>query len=173
MKTILVVVDMQNDFVDGVLGTKEAVAMIPQAVKTIQGFKGEIYFTQDTHQKDYLSTQEGKKLPVLHCVEGTRGWDFYPAIKALVKKHRVFKKNTFGSRELAEHLKELNQKEKIESISLLGICTDICVISNAMMIKAFLPEVPIKVVESACAGVTQESHKNALKAMQSCQIDVI
>lgn len=169
----LVVVDMQVDFVDGVLGTPEAVKMIPQAIQTIQSFQGTTVFTQDTHQRDYLSTLEGKKLPVLHCVEGTPGWEFHPRIKPLTKGKLIFKKETFGSTALATYLKEQHQQKPIDAIYLLGLCTDICVISNAMTIKAFLPNTPIHVIENACAGVTPSSHHNALEAMKVCHINVM
>lgn len=175
MNNILVVVDMQNDFVDGALGTKEAQAIIPAAVQKIKNFKGTVLYTQDTHQSDYLTTQEGRLLPVLHCVENTPGWQLAPSIQSLQTKNKskVFIKNTFGSKDLAHYLQTLHQKEPIDSIELIGICTDICVISNALAIKAFLPETPIKVDAKCCAGVTPLSHVNALNAMKMCQINVV
>lgn len=167
----LIVVDMQVDFVNGALGTKEAAAIVPQVEKRIREFSGKVIFTRDTHSADYLSTQEGRKLPVPHCIKDTDGWQIIPELKPLCTQ--VIDKPTFGSTELAELLKAENEKEPISSVTLLGICTDICVISNALLIKASLPEVPMYVDAACCAGVTPESHENALAAMKMCQIDVI
>lgn len=165
---ILVVVDMQNDFIDGALGTKEAVAILPNVKSKIESYKNEkIYFTRDTHGENYLETQEGKKLPVPHCIKGTDGWQISDEIDA--SGWEVIDKPTFGSVALSKLIKEDNP----ESVELCGLCTDICVISNAMLIKATLPEVKIIVDESCCAGVTPESHKNALEAMKMCQIEVM
>ena len=174
MSKLFIVFDMQNDFIDGALGTKEASAIVGRVVKKIAGYDGIVVFTRDTHSEDYLSTQEGRNLPVVHCIEGTGGWELREEIRRIAEERnsRVFDKNTFGSRELAEYLKELALKEAIEEIELIGLCTDICVISNALTIKAFLPEVRIRVDASCCAGVTPESHSNALDAMKMCQIDV-
>ena len=147
---VLVVVDMQNDFIGGALGTKEAVAIVPKVVEKIRNFEGRVLFTRDTHKEDYLDTQEGKKLPVAHCIKGTEGWELHPEIEAL-RKEDALDKPTFGSTQI-------------------GLCTDICVISNAMIAKAFIPEVPVIVDASCCAGVTPQSHKNALEAMKMCQI---
>jgi len=169
---ILVVVDMQNDFIDGALGTKEAVAILPAVKTKIEGFDGRVIFTRDTHEEDYLSSQEGKNLPVEHCIKGSDGWQINESLDALRKEEPV-DKPTFGSIALGQLLKAYDTyDEKIESITLIGLCTDICVISNAMIIKAFLPEIPVIVDASCCAGVTPESHQNALKAMQMCQIKV-
>lgn len=174
---ILIVIDMQNDFIDGALGTKEAQAVIEPLVEKIRGFDGRIILTQDTHDKSYLSTQEGRRLPVEHCIEGTEGWKINESIlNAVMQKGRdytVFKKGTFGSLSLAEYLKQLSETEAIESIELAGVCTDICVVSNALLIKAMLPEVPVSVDAGCCAGVTPEAHEAALVTMKSCQIDVI
>lgn len=169
---ILVVVDMQNDFIDGTLGTDEALEILPAVVDKIKTFDGRIYATRDTHNADYMNTQEGQLLPVEHCIKGTRGWEIHTEISALIEKE-PFDKPCFGSVELAEQLKKINSEEKITSITLIGICTDICVISNAMLLKAFLPEVPIKVDSACCAGVTPEAHNIALEAMKSCQIEII
>ena len=169
---VLIVVDMQKDFIDGSLGTKEAVAIVDNVKNKIAGFDGEVYFTRDTHQEDYLMTQEGSKLPVEHCIEGTDGWEIAEELREYVKNPPI-NKPTFGSGALAELLCRLNDKEEIDSIELIGLCTDICVISNAMLIKAFLPETPIYVDSSCCAGVTPESHDRALEAMKVCQINVI
>lgn len=176
MKKILVVIDMQNDFIDGILGTKEAEQIVPAVVKRIQEFEGEVLFTRDTHTEEYLQTAEGKKLPVRHCIRGTRGWELHPEIEAMREKKDavVFDKITFGSTELASYLREhLQSFGGISAIVLCGLCTDICVISNALLLKAFLPEVPILVDASCCAGVTVESHRNALNVMEMCQIDVV
>ena len=167
----LICVDMQNDFIDGALGTKEAVAIVPFVKEKIRKAReegSEVIFTRDTHFEDYLSTQEGKKLPVPHCIKGTGGWEISKELDTDTSK--IFDKITFGSVKLPEYLKE---KEGLEEIELIGICTDICVISNAMLIKATFPEITVKVDSSCCAGVTPESHENALKAMKMCQIEVL
>ncbi|MDO4500270.1 MAG: isochorismatase family cysteine hydrolase [Erysipelotrichaceae bacterium] len=169
---LLLVIDMQNDFIDGSLGTKEAVAIVPNVVEKIKNFEGEVLFTRDTHFENYLETMEGKNLPVEHCIKGTDGWQIRKEIDEL-RKSEAIDKLTFGSVELVEVLKSLNEKEKIESIELVGLCTDICVISNALLAKATLPEVEITVDSNCCAGVTVESHNNALNAMKMCQIKVI
>lgn len=175
---VLVVVDMQNDFVDGALGTKEAVEILPKVVEKIKNFDGQILYTRDTHEGNYMDTQEGNYLPVPHCVRGTKGWQLNPQIEALRSGDPV-DKPTFGSVELGKLLKAQGEKLKsegkdgIESVTLIGLCTDICVISNALLIKAFLPETPIFVDAACCAGVTPKSHKNALEAMKVCQIQVI
>ena len=168
----LVVVDMQNDFIDGALGTKEAVAILPAVKKKIESFDGRVIFTRDTHEADYMETQEGKKLPVEHCIKDTDGWQIRPELEAL-RKEDAIDKPSFGSVALAQLLKAYdNYEEKIESITLIGLCTDICVISNAMIIKAYLPETPIFVDAECCAGVTPESHERALDAMAVCQINI-
>lgn len=167
---ILIVVDMQKDFIDGALGTPEAVAIVPAVKALIEGFEGSVYFTRDTHFENYMQTEEGKHLPVPHCIKDTEGWQIHPALDAL-RKTAPIDKVTFGSKELISLLAE--QKEEVESITLCGLCTDICVISNALLIKAYYPEIPLYVVSSACAGVTPESHQNALAAMSMCQIGII
>ena len=167
---ILIVVDMQKDFIDGALGTAEAVAIVPAVKALIEGFEGSVYFTRDTHFENYMQTEEGKHLPVPHCIKDTEGWQIHPALDAL-RTTAPIDKVTFGSKELILLLAE--QKEEIESITLCGLCTDICVISNALLIKAYYPEIPLYVVSSACAGVTPESHQNALAAMSMCQIGII
>lgn len=175
---ILVVVDMQNDFIDGALGTKEAAAIVPNVAEKIRKFEGRILYTRDTHEENYMETQEGKNLPVKHCIRGTEGWELHPEIEALRREFPI-DKPTFGSKELGQLLKaqddDLKAKgeEGIESITFVGLCTDICVISNAMIAKAFLPEVPVIVDAKCCAGVTVESHNNALEAMKMCQIAVV
>lgn len=174
---ILVVVDMQNDFIDGALGTAEAVSIVPAVAKKIKNHDGRVLFTRDTHAENYLETQEGKNLPVVHCVKGTPGWEIRAELDAL-RKEEPLDKPTFGSTDLGLILKaqddELKAQGKagIESVTLVGLCTDICVISNALLVKAFLPEVPVIVDASCCAGVTPQSHKNALEAMKMCQIQI-
>ena len=172
MQDILVVVDMQNDFIDGALGTKEAVAIVPKVEDKIRNFDGEVFFTRDTHETWYLETQEGKNLPVPHCIRGTEGWQIRKELDAL-RKTEPIDKETFGSTDLAADLLALHEGEEIGSITLVGLCTDICVISNALLLKATLPEVPIYVDAACCAGVTPKSHENALKAMEACQIKVM
>ena len=153
---ILVVIDMQNDFIDGALGTPEAEAIVPNVVDRVKNFNG----------------LEGRKLPVEHCIRGTYGWEIREEIAELLESGPI-DKPTFGSETLGKVLKEFNKSEAIDSITLVGLCTDICVISNAMLLKAFLPEVPIIVDSLCCAGVTPESHERALEAMKACQIEVI
>lgn len=174
---ILVVVDMQNDFIDGSLGTKEAQEIVPGVVRKIQDFDGMVLATRDTHGEDYLNSAEGLKLPVVHCVKGTEGWQIRREVEKALSGQpgsRTIDKPTFGSVELGECVKELNEeKEPVEEITLIGLCTDICVISNALLLKAYLPETPVKVEASLCAGVTPQSHEQALEAMKMCQIDII
>ena len=170
---ILVVIDMQNDFIDGALGTPEAVAIVPKVMVKMMNFDGLVLATRDTHGEDYLERQEGKKLPVVHCIKGTHGWEIKDEIQQLLISQPI-DKPTFGSEALGKVLKDLNNDvEPIDSITLVGLCTDIRVISNAMLLKAFLPEVPIMVDASCCAGVTPESHERALEAMKACQIEII
>lgn len=169
-KKVLVVVDMQKDFIDGALGTKEAVDIVDAVADYIENFEGEVVFTRDTHHDNYMETQEGRNLPVPHCIEGTDGWQIDTRLQGYVTSDtRVFDKPAFGSVELAEYLKG---QPELSEVTLIGLCTDICVISNAMVIKANMPEVMVSVVEGCCAGVTPESHKNALEAMKMCQIAV-
>lgn len=179
MKRFLIVVDMQKDFVDGSLGTAEAQAMVPNAVRKVKESVSDpdcgVLFTLDTHPEGYLETQEGRNLPVPHCIRGSEGWKLIPELERIRREKglMVFEKPTFGSRLLGEYLVAENRKEKIESIELIGLCTDICVVSNALLIKAFLPEVPVSVDASACAGVTPAAHEAALDVMRSCQIRVL
>ena len=165
----LIVVDMQNDFITGTLGSKMAEGIVSSVAKKVKNFDGKVIFTRDTHFDDYMNTQEGKNLPVSHCIKGTDGWQIAEEIRALSENKVIFDKPTFGSVELAEYIAS---KGDVEEVTLLGLCTDICVISNAMLIKAFLPEVKVSVIESCCAGVTPDSHKNALGAMKMCQIGI-
>ena len=169
MKKILVVVDMQNDFIDGALGTAEAVLIVPYVKELIESFDGEVLFTRDTHAENYMDTEEGRNLPVPHCIKGTAGWEIRAELDAL-RKTEAIDKLTFGSRDLVD---VLAREGEIESITFVGLCTDICVISNAMVVKAFFPEIPLIVDAKACAGVTPESHTRALEAMKMCQITVV
>ena len=176
MKRFLVVTDMQKDFVDGALGTPEAVAILEAAAGKIAAFEGEIFVTMDTHFENYLSTAEGKKLPVPHCIKGSDGWQLHGAIqKALEENKRakvvIVEKNSFGSLELPEKLRQAAEDEPF-SVELIGLCTDICVISNAILLKAHFPEQQILVDASCCAGVTPETHRAALDTMKMCQIEI-
>ena len=172
----LVVVDMQKDFIDGSLGTEEAQGIVEKVKEKILSYpKDMVYATLDTHGENYLSTQEGKMLPVPHCIKGTEGWGLHPMLKDLILPDHFFEKGSFGSLRLAESMRELfRQQDSMEgaSIELVGLCTDICVVSNALLLKAFLPEVPISVDSSCCAGVTKEKHLAALETLRSCQIEV-
>ena len=171
MKNYLIVVDMQNDFIDGSLGTKEAVAIVGKVAEKIRSFSGDVIFTRDTHGPDYLETQEGKRLPVRHCVKDSAGWQIREGLES-IRQCTVIDKPGFGSTELGVLLAQKDLAEKIGSITLVGLCTDICVISNALLLKAFLPETPICVDAACCAGVTPESHRGALEAMKMCQITI-
>ena len=179
MKQILVVVDMQNDFIAGVLGTREAQDIVDNVCAKIRAFEGDILITLDTHDTDYLNTQEGTYLPVEHCIKNTDGWRLKAEVQhALSEKEAAgctvayFEKPTFGSTDLANYLTKRNANEPIEQITLIGVCTDICVVSNAVLLKAVLPEVKLIVDASCCAGVTPEKHLAALETMRSCQICV-
>lgn len=174
MKKILVVVDMQKDFVDGALGTAEAVQIVGNVVKKINSFDGEIIVTYDTHFENYLNTSEGEKLPVEHCIKGTAGWNLDSDVQSALenRKYRTVEKLTFGSVELPAIVGEITKGEEF-SVELVGLCTDICVVSNALILKASYPEVSITVDSSCCAGVTPETHNSALTTMKMCQINVI
>ena len=170
---ILVVVDMQNDFVDGALGTEEAVGIVPAVAEKIRNFEGRVLYTRDTHESDYMDAQEGKKLPVPHCIRGTKGWEICPQIEALCSETPI-DKPSFGSVGLGQVLKAYDsQEEKVESVTFVGLCTDICVISNVLVVKAFLPETEFIVDASCCAGVTPQSHRQALEAMKVCQVSIV
>ena len=174
MKKTLIVVDMQNDFVDGALGSKEAVAIVENVVKKIESFDGEIYVTYDTHYEDYMQTSEGRNLPVAHCIRDSEGWQLNPAVKEALDKKESYteiEKITFGSVDLPFVLAEENDMDNAQ-IELIGLCTDICVVSNALILKASFPEINISVDSSCCAGVTPEKHLAALETMRSCQIIV-
>lgn len=168
---VLVVIDMQKDFIDGALGTAEACAIVPKVVERMKAFSGPILATRDTHGQDYLQSAEGQKLPVAHCIRETPGWQLHPQIAPLLTEPPIDKPG-FGSVALAERLSALHRETAITRVTLLGLCTDICVISNALLLKAHLPELPITVDASCCAGVSPESHRRALEAMAVCQIDI-
>lgn len=170
MRKILIVVDMQNDFIDGSLGSPEAAAIVGKVADKIRSYAPEnVIATRDTHPRNYLDTQEGRYLPVEHCITGTEGWQINSELAQLLTGARIYDKPTFGSVEMARDLAALSAREDIE-IELTGLCTDICVISNALLLKAFMPEVKIAADPSCCAGVTTESHQAALDVMRSCQI---
>ena len=170
MRKILIVVDMQNDFIDGALGTPEALAIVDNVKYKIREYRpDDIFVTMDTHGPGYLSTQEGRNLPVEHCIKGTEGWKIREDIAELIEGAHVYEKPSFGSMKLAEDIAEIAAAEEI-GIEIIGLCTDICVVSNALLLKAAVPEVTISVDPGCCAGVTQESHEAALKTMEMCQI---
>lgn len=170
MRKVIVVIDMQNDFIDGALGSKEAQVMLPHLVAKLEREKDALLiFTQDTHSKNYMETQEGRNLPVPHCIKPEKGWEIAPSLQPFVKMAAaVIEKPAFGSLELPKAVAKLQPDE----VELVGLCTDICVISNAMILKAAFPELPVAVDASCCAGVTPASHDNALQAMKMCQVDV-
>ena len=174
---VLVAVDMQNDFINGALGTKEAEQIVPGVVEKIREFDGTVIATRDTHGENYLESEEGKHLPVVHCVEGTEGWQISREVEEALRakpEYFIIDKPTFGSVELGEYVKKLDETEgPVEEIILIGLCTDICVISNALLLKAYLPEVPVLVEASCCAGVTPQSHSQALEAMKMCQVEIV
>lgn len=174
MKQFLVVVDMQKDFVDGSLGTPEAQAIVSRAAEKIRSFEGDIFVTYDTHFEDYLETPEGKKLPVPHCIYETPGWELTEELQDLMEEipHYKVQKYTFGSITLPHLMKEVADGDDF-SIELIGLCTDICVISNALILKAQFPDLSISVDSSCCAGVTPALHIAALDVMRSCQIDIL
>ena len=170
MKKLLIVVDMQNDFIDAALGTKEAQAIVPNVVKKIQNWDGDIIATMDTHGEDYLNTREGKHLPVKHCIHGTEGWqinkDVADELLAMPEGPAIVTKGSFGSYQVAQMAKGYDYVE------LIGLCSDICVLSNTLLIKNMFPEMDVAVDASCCAGVTPESHEAALLSMKMCQVDV-
>ncbi|MDM8302838.1 cysteine hydrolase family protein [Collinsella tanakaei] len=170
----LVVIDMQKDFVDGALGTPEAQVIVDDVAAYARAFEGTVVFTRDTHEADYLQTQEGRNLPVEHCIRDTPGWQLVPALEAVRADRQalVFDKPTFGSVELVWWLAQRNDEEPIDSIEVIGLCTDICVVSNALLIKAHFPEIPVRTQAHLCAGVTPAAHEAALTTMRSCQVEV-
>ena len=173
MRDILVVIDMQNDFIDGALGTDEAISIVDDVVETIEHYDtGSVFATMDTHTSNYLNTQEGKNLPVKHCIKGEEGWKINSKIAPLIWEENIFEKPTFGSVDLANHLNAISQSEKIR-ITLIGVCTDICVASNALLFKAFMPEVPIRIIAKCSAGVTPATHESALITLEQCQMEIL
>ena len=170
----LVIVDVQKDFVTGALGTAEAQAMLPRLLEKLRGFEGGVWLTLDTHGEDYLETQEGRYLPVAHCIKGTEGWQLEDEVGSIARERdaAIVEKPTFGSEKLVEELRSLYEEGRLEGVELCGLCTDICVVSNALLLKAAMPELPISVDAACCAGVTPEKHRAALEVMRSCQIDV-
>ena len=172
MQNILVVVDMQNDFVTGALGSRDAESIVEPVRKRVLSFDGKVVFTRDTHEGNYLQTEEGRNLPVPHCIRNTDGWEIVKTLQGL-RDSIVIDKPTFGSTVLGEVLRSMDREEKIGTVTLCGLCTDICVISNAMLIKAFLPDAHIAVDASLSRGVSAQSHRTALEAMKSCQIEII
>lgn len=166
----LVIIDMQNDFITGALGSKEAQMIVDDIVRYAENFNGHIIATMDTHSKDwYLKTQEGRKLPVEHCIKNTPGWCLEDRIFDVVGT--TIEKSTFGSTELANYIEDYVKRDNYNKVYLCGVCTDICVVSNALLLKAMYPEINIKVLEDLCAGTTPENHEAALKVMESCQIE--
>jgi len=174
MKNLLIVVDMQNDFIDAALGTPQAQEIVENAVEKIKKFEGEIFATLDTHEEDYMDTQEGQLLPVPHCIRGTKGWELNEKVKEALeeKGYTAVTKPAFGSVDLAETIKKKYGHQEIQ-IQLIGLCTDICVVSNALLLKANFPEARINVDSSCCAGVTPQKHEAALLTMESCQIEIL
>ena len=173
---LLVVVDMQTDFINGVLGTEQASKIVNNVVNKINMWKGGIFATQDTHFDDtYLNTREGKYLPVKHCLKNTYGWQLNPQVEKVLKAKNVIpiEKQNFASLPLIEIIKIFNDNFNVTEVQFIGLCTDICVISNVMLLKAMLPEINITVDSSCCAGVTPETHKAALDTMKMCQVNII
>ena len=176
MKHVLIVVDMQTDFVDGALGTPEAVAILENVTAKIKAYAadpdGVIFVTYDTHTESYMETSEGKHLPVPHCIKGTAGWALHPTVAAALEgvTYTAVEKPTFGSVALPALVKEAAAGDF--SVELIGLCTDICVVSNTLLLKAHYPEVSISVDASCCAGVTPDTHRAALTTMGMCQIEV-
>ena len=175
-KRLVVVVDMQKDFIDGVLGSAEAVKIVDNCVKRLEKAKADgdiVIFTRDTHGDDYMQTEEGKNLPIPHCIKRTDGWNIDPRLSGICDGASYIDKDAFGSRSLGLLAFDMCKLGDIDSIELFGLCTDICVISNAFLVKAFCPNIPIYVDAACSAGVTPESHDNAIRAMESCQIHIL
>ena len=173
MRKVLVVIDVQNDFIDGALGSEQSQKVIPNLVNKIKEYDPwNVYLTRDTHYENYLDTQEGRNLPTVHCIEGSDGWQLHPEVAAAAGSAMIVDKPTFGSNKLAGILMSERAQEALE-IELVGLYTDICVVSNALLFKAAMPEAPITVDASCCAGITNERHKAALETMKACQVKVI
>lgn len=166
---VLLVIDLQNDFVDGALGNKGNDEIVKPIENLVENFDGEVIFTRDTHDENYLESLEGSHLPVKHCIKNSKGWQ----IKIDTKNHKIIDKPSFGSYELVEYLKKLNEKEKIENIYMVGICTDICVLSNAILIKNALLNTEVTVIEDLCKATNEKNHKIALETMKSCQVNIV
>lgn len=166
---VLLVIDLQNDFVDGALGNKGNDKIVKPIENLVENFDGEVIFTRDTHDENYLESLEGSHLPVKHCIKNSKGWQ----IKIDTKNHKIIDKPSFGSYELVEYLKKLNEKEKIKNIYMVGICTDICVLSNAILIKNALLDTEVFVIEDLCKATNEKNHKIALEAMKSCQVNIL
>lgn len=166
---VLLVIDLQNDFVDGTLGNKGNDEIVKPIENLVENFDGEVIFTRDTHDENYLESLEGSHLPVKHCIKNSKGWQ----IKIDTKNHKIIDKPSFGSYELVEYLKKLNEKEKIKNIYMVGICTDICVLSNAILIKNALLNTEVTVIEDLCKATNEKNHKIALEAMKSCQVNIV
>lgn len=166
---VLLVIDLQNDFVDGALGNKGNDKIVKPIESLVENFDGEVIFTRDTHDENYLESLEGSHLPVKHCIKNSKGWQ----IKIDTKNHKIIDKPSFGSYELVEYLKKLNEKEKIKNIYMVGICTDICVLSNAILIKNALLDTEVFVIEDLCKATNEKNHKIALEAMKSCQVNIV
>lgn len=166
---VLLVIDLQNDFVDGALGNKGNDKIVKPIESLVENFDGEVIFTRDTHDENYLESLEGSHLPVKHCIKNSKGWQ----IKIDTKNHKIIDKPSFGSYELVEYLKKLNEKEKIENIYMVGICTDICVLSNAILIKNALLNTEVTVIEDLCKATNEKNHKIAIEAMKSCQVNIL
>lgn len=173
MERYLIVIDMQKDFIDGALGSEMAQAIVPKVIEKIKEYAPDhVYATRDTHFENYLDTLEGKKLPVVHCVKESEGWQIDEKVWAAMPEAKIFDKYTFGSEALAEEMYRLSLRDEME-IEVAGLCTDICVVSNALLLRAKLPGTVIKVDPACCAGVTEESHRAALTTMKMCQIDIL
>lgn len=166
---VLLVIDLQNDFIDGALGNKGNDKIVKPIESLVENFDGEVIFTRDTHDENYLESLEGSHLPVKHCIKNSKGWQ----IKIDTKNHKIIDKPSFGSYELVEYLKKLNEKEKIKNIYMVGICTDICVLSNAILIKNALLNTEVTVIEDLCKATNEKNHKIALEAMKSCQVNIL
>lgn len=166
---VLLVIDLQNDFIDGALGNKGNDKIVKPIESLVENFDGEVIFTRDTHDENYLESLEGSHLPVKHCIKNSKGWQ----IKIDTKNHKIIDKPSFGSYELVEYLKKLNEKEKIKNIYMVGICTDICVLSNAILIKNALLNTEVTVIEDLCKATNEKNHKIAIEAMKSCQVNIL
>lgn len=170
----LIVIDMQNDFISGSLGSEQAKKIVGKVKQKIDNFNGKIIFTRDAHDKDYLCTQEGERLPIKHCIFKTYGWEICDELRSCVGCAKILDKPSFGTLDIGEMIcASCENVDSIEEIQLVGLCTDICVVSNALILKAQFPEVSIVVDSNCCAGSNKHLHDCALEVMKSCQIDVL